>query len=115
MPSKFPERCHAGRSATACLAISLELHRTATLPGSTMAGKIFISYRREDDPAAAARVRDALASKFGKANLFMDVDSLIAGQRFDDELRKALAVCDVLIAITADTVDADFVANVLQI
>jgi formylglycine-generating enzyme required for sulfatase activity len=64
-----------------------------------MAGKIFISYRREDDPAAAARVRDALASKFGKANLFMDVDSLVAGQRFDDELRRALAVCDVLIAI----------------
>jgi invasion protein IalB len=64
-----------------------------------MAGKVFISYRREDDPAAAARVRDALAARFGKANLFMDVDSLSAGQRFEDELAKALAACDVFIAI----------------
>ena len=65
----------------------------------TWPGRYFISYRREDDPAAAARVRDALAARFGKANLFMDVDSLSAGQRFEDELAKALAACDVLIAI----------------
>src|SRR5215470_16720232 len=64
-----------------------------------MGGKIFISFRREDDPSAAARVRDALAARFGKANLFMDIDSLSAGQRFDEELAKALAACDVLIAI----------------
>ena len=65
----------------------------------TWPGRYFISYRREDDPAAAARVRDALAARFGKANLFMDVDSLSARQRFEDELAKALAACDVLIAI----------------
>jgi len=53
-----------------------------------MGGKIFISYRREDDPSAAARVRDALAARFGKASLFMDVDSLAAGQRFDEQPRK---------------------------
>ena len=64
-----------------------------------MAGKVFISYRREDDPSAAARVRDALAARFGKASLFMDVDSLSAGQRFEEELAKALTACDVLIAI----------------
>ena len=64
-----------------------------------MAGKVFISYRHEDDPSAAARVRDALAASFGKTNIFMDVDSLLAGQRFDEELSKALATCDVLIVI----------------
>jgi hypothetical protein len=64
-----------------------------------MAGKIFINYRRDDDPAFAARVRDGLAETFGKANLFMDVDNVLAGQRFDKELAKALAECDVLIAI----------------
>lgn len=64
-----------------------------------MPGKIFISYRREDDPSAAARVRDGLAATFGKSNLFMDVDNLLAGQRFDHELTKALAACDVLIAV----------------
>ena len=64
-----------------------------------MSGEIFISYRRDDDPSAAARVRDGLAAKFGPANVFMDVDELLAGQRFDEELAKALAECDVLIAI----------------
>ena len=39
-----------------------------------MAGKIFISYRRDDDASAAARVSDGLALRFGKANLFIDVD-----------------------------------------
>jgi hypothetical protein len=55
--------------------------------------------RRDDDAAAAARVSDGLASRFGKANLFIDVDSLYAGQRFDEELATALAACDVLIAV----------------
>lgn len=64
-----------------------------------MAGKIFINYRRDDDPSAAARVRDGLAAKFGKSNIFMDVDNLLAGQRFDEELAKALSACDVLIAV----------------
>jgi formylglycine-generating enzyme required for sulfatase activity len=67
-----------------------------------MAGKIFISYRRDDDPAAAARVSDGLAGRFGKANLFIDVDDLHAGQRFDEELAKALTACDVLIAVIGE-------------
>jgi hypothetical protein len=29
----------------------------------------------------------------------MDVDNLLAGQRFDEELAKALAICDVFLAI----------------
>jgi hypothetical protein len=64
-----------------------------------MADKIFISYRRDDDPNGAARVRDGLAATFGKPNLFMDVDDLLAGQRFDEELARALSTCDVLVAI----------------
>lgn len=64
-----------------------------------MPAKIFVNYRRDDDPNGAARVRDGLAAKFGKANVFMDVDNLLAGQRFDEELAKALSLCDVLIAI----------------
>jgi hypothetical protein len=65
-----------------------------------MAGKIFISYRRDDDTAAmAARIGDRLASRFGKANVFIDVENLFAGQRFAEELAKALATCDVLIAV----------------
>jgi hypothetical protein len=39
--------------------------------------------------------RDDLILSFGQSNLFIDVDNLRAGQRFDDELAKALAACDV--------------------
>jgi hypothetical protein len=62
-------------------------------------GKIFISYRREDAPGDARGVCDRLVRSFGKSNVFMDVDSLLAGQRFDRELDKALSKCDVLIAV----------------
>lgn len=51
-----------------------------------MAGKIFVNYRRDDVRDVAARVRDRLAQTFGGANVFMDVDNLMAGQRFDREL-----------------------------
>ena len=64
-----------------------------------MAAKIFLNYRRDDVPGDARGVRDGLASKFGKANVFMDVDNLLVGQRFDIELAKALDACDVLIAV----------------
>ena len=42
---------------------------------------------------------DGLASKFGQSNVFMDVDDLRPGQRFDVELAKALGACDVFVAI----------------
>jgi TPR repeat protein len=62
-------------------------------------GRIFISYRRADVPGDARGVCDRLERKFGKANVFMDVDRLLAGQRFDRELDKALSQCDVLVAV----------------
>jgi hypothetical protein len=44
-------------------------------------------------------VRDGLAAKFGQSNVFMDVDDLRPGQRFDVELAKALGACDVFITV----------------
>ena len=64
-----------------------------------MPGKIFVSYRRDDAAGDARGVRDGLVARFGKSNVFMDVDNLLAGQRFDKELAKALTACDVLVAI----------------
>lgn len=64
-----------------------------------MPGKIFINYRRGDVKENAARIRDRLAGVFGSANVFMDVDNLLAGQRFDKELEKALVQCDVFLAV----------------
>jgi formylglycine-generating enzyme required for sulfatase activity len=62
-------------------------------------GQIFINYRREEAPDAAARIHRELSSAFGAKNLFLDVDNLLAGQRFDRELEKALAECDVLVVV----------------
>ena len=64
-----------------------------------MAGKIFISYRRDDAAGDARGIRDALVAKYERANVFMDIDNLLAGQRFDRELSKALDACDVLLAL----------------
>ncbi len=64
-----------------------------------MRGKIFISYRRGDVAGDARGIRAVLERKFGKANVFMDVDNLLAGQRFDRELSKALSRCNVLVAV----------------
>ncbi|MFN0219883.1 MAG: SUMF1/EgtB/PvdO family nonheme iron enzyme [Hyphomicrobium sp.] len=61
--------------------------------------KIFINYRRNDVKSDAARIRDRLASMFGEASVFMDVENLQAGQRFDLALNKQLAECDILLAV----------------
>ncbi|MEQ1694346.1 MAG: toll/interleukin-1 receptor domain-containing protein [Hyphomicrobiaceae bacterium] len=68
-------------------------------PWGDMRGKIFVNYRRDDVPGDARGLRDGLAAKFGKAQVFMDVDNLLVGQRFDMKLAEALDACDVLIAI----------------
>jgi len=62
-------------------------------------GKIFVSYRRDDAPGDARGIYERLGRSFGDGKVFMDVDQLLAGQRFDRELDKALAECDVLIAV----------------
>ena len=61
--------------------------------------KIFISYRRGDVPGEASRLYDELEREFGKANVFMDVNKMLAGQRFDHVLDEALSQCDVLISV----------------
>ena len=47
----------------------------------------------------AARIRVRLAAPFGNANVFTDVDNLLAGQRFDRELEKALGQTDVFLCV----------------
>lgn len=64
-----------------------------------MQGKIFVSYRRDDGAANARSIRDRLAHAFGDSAVFMDVDNLLAGKRFDKELEKALAQTDIFLAI----------------
>ena len=64
-----------------------------------VAGKIFVNYRRDDAKAEAARLHDKLALHFGAANVFMDVDNLLPGERFDLKLQEALAETDIFLAV----------------
>ncbi len=43
--------------------------------------RIFLSYRREDASAWAGRLNDALARRFGEANIFQDVVAVLPAQQ----------------------------------
>lgn len=60
---------------------------------------VFISYRRADSSADAGRLYDALRRRFGRENLFMDVDSLRPGEDWVDAVEGAVTRCDVLLAV----------------
>src|SRR5262245_57051368 len=64
-----------------------------------MAGKVFISYRRDDSAGHAGRVHDRLEKEFGRDLLFMDVDSVALGVNFVKVLSEEVAKCDVLLAV----------------
>jgi hypothetical protein len=50
-------------------------------------------------PGDARGIHEALIKAFGQNSVFMDIDNLRAGQRFDRELTKALDTCQIFIAI----------------
>src|SRR5262245_12135265 len=64
-----------------------------------MAGKIFISYRRGDDPGNTGRLFDHLQQSFQPEQLFMDVDSIAPGLDFVRVLEEQVDQCDVLLAM----------------
>ncbi len=63
---------------------SAELVGRALLEGAPVGAGVFVSYRKDDDPGWAGRVRDSLAHHFGDDNVFFDVNSIRAGQRWED-------------------------------
>jgi hypothetical protein len=64
-----------------------------------VAGKIFISYRRDDEPHFTGRLFDQLQTVFSREQLFMDVDSIAPGVDFVKMLEEQVAQCDVLLAV----------------
>ena len=62
-------------------------------------GGIFLSYRREEAGYAAGRLADRLTTRFEDTRVFIDVDSVPAGEDFVKAIRGAVARCDVLLAI----------------
>ena len=64
-----------------------------------MAGKIFINYRRGDDPGNTGRLFDRLQEAFAPEQLFMDVDSIAPGLDFVRVLEEQVGQCDALLAL----------------
>ena len=64
-----------------------------------MSGKIFISYRRGDDPGNAGRLFDTLQQSFDPGQLFIDVDNIEPGLDFVQVLNEKIAQSDVILAV----------------
>jgi hypothetical protein len=67
--------------------------------GHQSAPKLFLNYRREDSAGDARSLFGALAQDFGVDNIFFDVGSISAGERFEAALRVALSESAVFIPI----------------
>lgn len=60
---------------------------------------VFISYRRDDSAAAAGRLYDRLAARFGKEQVFRDLDAIAPGADFAKVIEERIAQSNVLIAV----------------
>lgn len=60
--------------------------------------EIFVSYRRDDSGGWVRALYQRLHAHFGGQQLFFDVEHIHAGDRFPDEIRRALDSCKVVLA-----------------
>jgi hypothetical protein len=66
--------------------------------GGAHSAKIFITYRREETGPYAGRLYDALVSRFGETNVFMDVE-MAPGEDFVERITEAVSACHALIVV----------------
>jgi TIR domain len=62
-------------------------------------GGIFVSYRRQESAHLAGRLYDRLADRFGEGQVFIDVDAIEPGVDFAEAISRAVAACQVLLAV----------------
>ena len=67
----------------------------ATEPGF----EIFLSYRRDDSSGHAGRLHDALQSRYGEEQVFMDVATIEPGLDFLEAIDRAIQRCDVFLPV----------------
>jgi len=69
-------------------------------PGKDRAvSRVFISYRRDDSTDISGRIYDRLRPKYGRDNVFKDVESIPLGVDFRRVLAEEVAKCDVMLVI----------------
>ena len=75
--------------------------------------KIFISYSHKD-AKYTSKLLDAIMKleRDGKANIWIDQRRLKAGERFDDEIEKQIAVADIFLLLLSENFWAsDYIRN----
>lgn len=60
---------------------------------------IFVSYHRDDSAGHAGRLFDRLSDHFGESQVFMDVESVQAGDDFVEAIGNAVGSSEILIAM----------------
>jgi len=68
-------------------------------PSTREPAVVFLSYRRDDSQHFAGRLYDRLTDRFGVSGVFMDIDSIRPGADFAETVVRAVAECDVLLAV----------------
>ena len=61
--------------------------------------EIFISYRRDDVPGQVGRLYGRLVDHYGDDVVFMDVESLVLGQRFEDVILERIRHAKVMLVV----------------
>lgn len=64
-----------------------------------MGSGIFICYRREDSAGDARQLYDILKRQFGSSQVFIDIDKIEAGDRFDKVIQETLDKCGIFLLL----------------
>jgi hypothetical protein len=62
-------------------------------------GGIFISYRREDSPWCAGRLKDRLCGVFEPDTIFMDVESIDGGEKYRSRIARGILESDIVLVL----------------
>lgn len=61
--------------------------------------RVFLSYRREDTAGYAGRLGDGLSSRFGRSQVFRDIDAIPPGVNFVKNTDEAIGACDYVLLL----------------
>ncbi len=64
--------------------------------------KIFLCYRREDNPFAVDMIDEALRTQFGREAIVRDIDTFPLGRDFRLVIAQEVNACDILVAVIGD-------------
>ena len=65
--------------------------------------RVFLSYRRSDSGKHVDRIEQTLRARLAAVEIFRDVASIDSGDPWLDEIKEAVAGCDMMLVIIGPT------------